>query len=177
MTLTLLQEYVVRCAGPSDIHEHLPTLFEAVLTCPSRNPYIVECGVRSGNSTAALLYGLVVRQGGTLLSVDPAVPDVPDHWFANPYWTYVRGDDCDPLVTADIEPGIDILFIDTSHTYEHTLRELQVYWPRVRPGGVAFFHDTETEGCGVSDALDAFFGQDGWTNQKNCYGLGRAVAR
>ena len=177
MTLTLSQDYAVRCAGPSDIHEHLPTLFQAVLDCPSREPYIVECGVRSGNSTAALLYGLMVRQAGSLLSIDPAVPDVPDFWFGNPHWTYLRGDDTDPAVTADIDHGIDIAFIDTSHTYEHTMRELRVYWHRMRKGGVMFFHDTETEGCGVKAALREFLGQEGnrWTNQTNCYGLGRAV--
>ena len=32
--------------------------------------------------------------------------------------------------------------IDTSHTYEHTLKELQKYEPYVRIGGIITLHDT-----------------------------------
>ncbi len=45
---------------------------------------------------------------------------------------------------------VDILFIDTSHAYAHTLAELQLYAPRVRKGGLVFLHDTEVR---VPDSL------------------------
>jgi cephalosporin hydroxylase len=38
-----------------------------------------------------------------------------------------------------------VLFIDTSHCYQHTLDELTVYGPRVRHGGVILLHDTDLE--------------------------------
>src|SRR5690348_17788993 len=40
----------------------------------------------------------------------------------------------------------DVFFLDTSHEYDHTLAELRAYMPRVAPGGVALFHDTNIIG-------------------------------
>ena len=46
---------------------------------------------------------------------------------------------------GDIGTVTDLLFIDTSHQYRHTLDELTVYGPRVKPGGVILLHDTDLE--------------------------------
>lgn len=176
MTLTLSQEYAHRRETVSDIHEHLPVLFDAVLTHPAENLVVVECGVRTGNSTAAFLYALQVRQSGHLWSIDPQVPEIPDQWYANPQWRYLHGSDTDPRTLAAVPPAIDILFIDTSHTYEQTLEELAVYEARMNPGGIMFFHDTEvvSDVCDVSRALNVWSQASGieWTNRTNCYGLG-----
>ncbi len=37
--------------------------------------------------------------------------------------------------------SIDHLFIDTAHTYEQTLKELQRFEPQVKNGGVTTLHD------------------------------------
>jgi predicted O-methyltransferase YrrM len=38
---------------------------------------------------------------------------------------------------------IDVLFIDTDHTYRQTLKELVKFAPWVRDNGVIILHDTE----------------------------------
>ena len=38
--------------------------------------------------------------------------------------------------------SIDLLFIDTSHYYEHTVREIQSWFPLLSPAAKVMFHDT-----------------------------------
>lgn len=57
----------------------------------------------------------------------------------------IVGDDLDPDVAAQVPAHCDVLFIDSSHDYEHTRAELALYGPRVVAGGVIVLHDTENE--------------------------------
>lgn len=178
MTLTAM--YQQRCTVWSDIVEHLPTLYDAVVDGNAKT--VVELGVRSGNSTTALLAG-VERSGGKLWSVDirlmPHAVYAPLARAAGDLWKFVLGDD---LAVADRLPDrIDLLFIDSSHHYEHTLAELRLYGPKASR---IFLHDTELErpdGSPPSDppfpvkcAVEVWCGETGrqWTNYENCYGLG-----
>jgi len=172
-------EYEKRLAAWSDIQEHLPFLYEHA----AKSKSVLELGVRSGISTAALLAG-VERSGGNLWSVDIEKPRVPEWWFVSPIWGLTIGDDLDPEV-ARLQPDkIDMLFIDTTHFYEQTMAELRVYVPRVNPGGIACCHDTELpalpgypegyESFMVAKALEAFCAETGlkWENRTGSYGLG-----
>ena len=90
----------------------------------------------------------------------------------------------DEYVQVKLPPQVDILFIDTSHEYEHTLAELYAYMPRVSNGGVALFHDTNLMGWPgyewkgtvppVQEALDVYCAATGkhWENLPGNYGLG-----
>ena len=42
----------------------------------------------------------------------------------------------------DISPKVEVLFIDTSHLYEHTLAEIDAWFPHLAERAVVFFHDT-----------------------------------
>jgi predicted O-methyltransferase YrrM len=183
--MTLREEYDRRRSDQaSDIYHHLPALFGAVMECRSTAPIVLELGTRSGNSTAAFLYALQVRQSGILHSVDIDVPDVPDEWYDTARWAFLKGSDTDGRIIGMLPDPVDVLFIDTSHTYAHTLEELILYMPRVRPGGVALFHDTEvvSDVCHVARALDEYcadvqkvwhpYHELSWTNDPACYGLG-----
>lgn len=172
-------EYEERCREPSDIRDWLPTLFG--FATYYTDPVILELGVRSGNSTAAFLAG-VDKVGGHVWSMDIHPPNVPGEWFDHPRWTFIQADDVRP--PALLPALFDIVFVDTSHAYEHTMAELRLYVPRVRAGGVMLFHDTELlapEGVGeqppfpVAKALDDFCSehrQYRWANNSGCYGLG-----
>lgn len=182
--MSLKDEYDRRRSDEaSDIYQHLPALFGHVIECRSEQPVVLELGTRAGNSTAAFLYALQVRQSGILHSVDIEVPDVPEEWYRNPQWNFHLGSDTDSRIACAM-PLVDILFVDTSHTYEHTMVELAAYMPLVKPGGVALFHDTEvvSDVCHVARALDEYcanvqgvwpHGTDlHWDNDPRCYGLG-----
>ena len=141
--MTVHDDYLNRCAGTSDIVGHLPYLFQRA-SAPEVG-LILELGVRSGESTCAFLAALEQKQAGVLWSVDVHSPDVPAAWENFDQWVFVRGDDMDSDVQARTPHLVDILFIDTSHRYRHTLDELTVYGPRVRQGGVILLHDVELE--------------------------------
>jgi cephalosporin hydroxylase len=53
------------------------------------------------------------------------------------YWEFIQTDD---LAVKWNEP-INHLFIDTTHTFDQTLRELEKYEPKVRHGGMITIHD------------------------------------
>jgi len=132
--------YRKSCETPSDIYEHLPFLHEV-----ANGKQVVELGVRSGESSKAFLAG-----GAQLWSVDIGAQP-----FSHPNWTFMQGDDRDPAV-ASRAPNCDVLFIDSSHGYEHTLFELWVYGAKVRNGGLIVLHDTELETPAGEEAGPAF---------------------
>jgi cephalosporin hydroxylase len=66
---------------------------------------------------------------------------VPPAWFEAPFWTYRRADDL--RIVDELPDDVDIVFIDTLHTYDQTMSELIAYVPKVKPGGVVLLHDTE----------------------------------
>lgn len=165
----------------SDIAAHFPRFFQIVAACRPRT--ILELGVRNGDSTVAWLMALAHVSSGELWSVDIAPCPLPQ--FAG--WRFILGDDLDPAVSAQLPASIDVLFIDTSHAYEHTLSELALYGPRVRRGGFIVCHDTENEHpeehgepippqepFPVKRALDEWCAQHGqhWTNDPQSWGLG-----
>jgi len=173
-------EYESRRAGWSDIQDHMPYLYQV-----ARKPraQILELGVRTGQSTAAFLAGLDGSSGGHLWSVDINPPEVPDWWHESPLWTFTLSGD---LQYTHHGPPLDVLFIDTSHYYQHTLEELRRFVPRVRSGGLVLCHDTEVEAIGttqqipfpVARALDAYCAEQGqwqWENRRGSFGLGVMV--
>ena len=169
-------EYRARLAMWSDIQQHLPQLHTEASTGDAQ---IIELGVRAGNSTAAFL-AAVEQHGGHVWSVDIDTPPVP--WTGHPQWTFIEGDDLD--VADQLPDGVDIVFIDTSHYYVQTLAELEVYVPKVKPGGVVLLHDTELEapwnfpagdpGFPVRVAVVEYCAEHGLTPEfvSGCYGLG-----
>lgn len=179
MSSPLQQEYAARQQVWSDIVDHLPTLHDTVLGYP--NATVLELGVRSGTSTAAFL-AAVEHVDGHLWSVDIVQPQVPAWWAGTGRWTLTVGNDIDPDMAASQPAQVDVLFIDTSHHYDHTLAELRLYVPRVKPGGTVLMHDTELERpdgfsgdpLPVARALDAYCAETGreWVNNTGCYGLG-----
>lgn len=120
---------------PSDIFAHLHRLH---LEADRPDVRVIELGVRSGNSTAAFLLA-AERNDGHVWSVDIAGP--PPAFIGHPNWTFKQGDDL--WLAAYLPDDVDVVFIDTSHHYDQTVAELELYVPKVRPGGVVLLHDTE----------------------------------
>lgn len=130
----LFNQYWQRYSQRSDIEMHLPILYrEAKGT-------VLELGVRYGNSTAALLAG-VERHGGHLYSVD--IVDCRGVIEANEKWTFIQADSLDyETISPHIPGSIDVLFIDTDHSYERTKSELQL-WGNITKGKI-LLHDTDS---------------------------------
>jgi len=123
---------------PTDIHEHLQTLHMLTVELNLKN--ILELGTRTGESTIALLLA-AQKLGGkmTSIDIDPCyeTKEKVKKLGLEPYWDFIQIDD----LKLNWEKKIDHLFIDTSHTYEHTMSELRKFEPFVRNGGLITFHD------------------------------------
>lgn len=181
--------YAERCARPSDIVDHLPALAALAAQCLT----IAEFGVRGGNSTIALLFGLspfgperASWGQPTLYSYDkdPCLDTRRTIAAANTEsgntvrWIFEQAD------TATVEiPLVDMLFVDTLHTYAHV-------WAEIQPATLAqvrtylAFHDTilfrghdenSEDGPGILQAiLERLAADGGWvlhSHSSACHGL------
>lgn len=149
-----------------NIHEHLPQL-EACA-----KGVILELGSRDGASTTAFLKG-VEEKGGHVFSVD-IDSSCAKAWEGHPQWTFIAGDSCDiaKVEGTGIPKLLDVLFIDSEHTYERAKKELETWLPRVRPGGLILMHDTESF-PGVKKAAQEFIANRKLSAEwkSNCNGL------
>ena len=152
----------------SDINEHLPRLFVESLRIQPR--LIVELGVRGGAST------FVFERVAQLCNAALVSVDIEDCTQASsyPHWHFVQHDDVAfagqfPAWSAerDLPTTIDVLFIDTSHVYDHTLAEINVWFPLLADRALVFFHDTNQQLLYTRD--DKSIGQ-GWNNDRGVIG-------
>jgi cephalosporin hydroxylase len=133
----------------TDINEHLELMFtEALLSRPQT---IVELGVRTGVSTAVFT-AVANLYGASVVSVD-----LGDCSKVTTYrrWYFHQGDDVAfasafPSYCQErgISPLIDLLFIDTSHYYVHTVEEIRAWFPMLSPAAKVMFHDTNMRTVG-----------------------------
>jgi predicted O-methyltransferase YrrM len=169
-SLNELQEIRELAISPNDINEHLETIFiESLLLQPK---LIVELGVRGGVSTFVFTRAARLCDA-ILVSVD--LDDCSTNCdYAN--WHFVRGDDvkfaahfkqfCE---SKGIAQSLDLLFVDTSHYYEHTVQEIQAWFPLLSPRARVLFHDTNCRYIGKRK--DGCF-ELAWDNQR---GVIRAI--
>lgn len=157
--------YLHHCAAQSDIQHHLPVLFSLA------KGHVVELGTRSGVSTAALLAG-VERHGGRVVSVD-VDPNSAQVAAGHPQWSFIQASSTDLTTRGKAGGPIDLLLIDTIHTYGHVAAELEVWSSAMSPGGSICVHDTETF-PGVRVAIEEFCAKTGWgcTFVRPCNGMG-----
>ncbi len=139
----VLKSVVQRAVRPTDICDHLETLFLECLGI--RVKLIVELGSGDGESTF-VLERVAKLWDGVMVSVDiedrEEVGTYPKRHFVKnddiafaalfPNWCSGRG----------LPAQIDILFIDTSHLYEHTGEEIRAWFPHLAPRCKVIFHDT-----------------------------------
>jgi predicted O-methyltransferase YrrM len=137
-----------------DMLPHYPTLVSQAAGCRT----IVEFGVRGGVSTWAFLTGL--PPDGELWSVDiiDVWPSLPEEVRLDPRLHFVLGDDRDTRTRGKLPLRADLVFIDSSHEYEHTVSELGyalAFDPRL-----IVMHDYVMPP--VARAADEFCLREGW---------------
>ena len=116
---------------PSDINEHLPHLRRLASECSS----VAELGLRTMVSSWGILQGLSESPfvSRSYLGVDIALPPTD---MLNLAQSLARGDGISfefwHANDMDVEiPLVDMLFIDTLHTYCHLTYELEKFSPKV----------------------------------------------
>jgi cephalosporin hydroxylase len=165
-----MAEIMERAKKRTDISDYLPVLFVETLSVAPK--VILELGVREGESLFAFERAAKLW-GSTIISVD-----IEDCSAVSSYskWHFVQQSDieyaaefCEWCRAKSIEPSVDLLFIDTSHLYEHTVEEIRLWFPFLADSATVIFHDTNLQ--------DYFFRNDGsmefsWDNRR---GVIRAI--
>lgn len=137
-----------------DMVPHLATLTEYASRCN----VILELGVRGGVSSWAFLDGLPIH--GRLWSVDieDCRQSVPERVRTDHRWLFLHGDDMDPAIQAELPELVDLVFIDTSHEYAHTVLELAMA-SALDPSWI-LCHDADWPGVALATA--EFCGDNDW---------------
>lgn len=161
-----------RIKNKTDICEHLKELYD--ITVNLNSDVVVELGVRGGESTHALL-AACNKTGGHLFSIDISpCAEICQKFETELNWTFIQGDDIE--ISNHWGKPIDHLFIDTTHTYDQTLKELELWTKHIKSNGCITLHDTLLEEFGVLDAVNDFIKSNSrWTffeNRDYCNGLG-----
>lgn len=148
------------CSRKCDINEHLPILKKY----SEKSNSIVEMGVRTGISTSALLagrpkimisYDLGKHKGFNLDGYKNMSKEI------NVDYRFIESN----VLDIQIEP-VDLLFIDTYHTYEQLKQELKLHGNKAQK--YIILHDTVTFGDkgedgnkpGLNQAVNEFIKQN-----------------
>jgi len=132
MSELIKQNYNLACITPSDINEHMETLYNLAKECE----HITEMGVRNVVSTWAFM----LRNPKKLVGIDLHYNNnVSNAELIYPKWQFKRAD----TTKITIEPT-DLLFIDTLHIYTQLKKELILHAEKVKKYIV--LHDTTTYG-------------------------------
>lgn len=169
-------KYEILCNEPSDIHEHLPTLYKYAKECES----IIELGVRGCISSWALVNGLLNNNSDSknilLNDIDECdineLLNVTKDLNINIKYEWIN--DLDLI----IKNNVDLTFIDTWHVYGQLKRELEKY--SLITNKYIIMHDTEVDSifgetirCGM-DAVSQLE-QTGFTIEEINCGLIKAI--
>jgi predicted O-methyltransferase YrrM len=151
MDLENLRLEATRCGELGD--EHLDALFrEDVLAIYYRFLYFavaelkpalsVELGTGTGRAAAHMA---AAHPRGKVLTVD-----VKEHggvkWTLAPYGNveFVLASSDDPQLLARIENrSVGVCFIDSVHSGDYTLKEVELWTPKMKEGGLFLFDDLE----------------------------------
>lgn len=120
-------------------------LFNLAYNSKSKN--VLETGTSRGFSTCHLATA-VLAQSGKVVTID--LDPLPYHlWEATSLEQsifFLKGKsslEVRPEVESIINGELfDILFLDSLHSYEHLIAEIQTYEPLLRVGGLIILHDT-----------------------------------
>jgi hypothetical protein len=131
----LATEYRIACTTPSDIHEHIPFLYQLAIDSSS----IIEFGVRYGMSTRAFLYS-----NTPLISYDLKLESNIGKLF---YYAKQHGNNVQYIQANTLDlviDNVDLLFIDSLHTYDQLTEELRLHGNKANK--YLAFHDTYSYG-------------------------------
>jgi len=163
----------------SDISDHLETLRFLVAELGLYD--VLELGVRTGNSTLALLLAVKEREG-LLVSVDrdpclqakQLVHDCDlEEWWAFEQTDALTWDGKFSQPIYRTMTTYDLIFVDLDHSYDETKAVLARYTPQVVSDGVVAFHDTVSRPEVLKALREFLAANDGWREYHwlNCSGL------
>lgn len=120
-------------------------------------PMVVDLGAGSGTTAAAVF---AERPAAFVTTFDINADNV--NWArqfietSHPEATMWIGQVMDSAAAARIfaDASVDLLLVDSSHEYDHTVAEIDAWLPKLGPGALVWFHDYAGMYPGVTRAVD-----------------------
>ena len=149
---------------PSSFHEPEQKMWLEELQSLPGNPIIVDFGTGHGKSAVSL--ALACPQA-TVVTFDPGLPYINHTCTSDEYVEetekYIKDAGVSNVIFTQEsslnkmwkDTKINVLNIDSDHTYETTKKELEIWLPLVKSGGYIFLHDWDHPRCpGVRQAWE-----------------------
>lgn len=175
---------------PSSVYEPEQALWLKYLKDLPGTPMIVDFGTGWGRSAASLALacpqamvttfdiGVTYVQHGNVKTLEE-YKEVVAGYLGKAGVTNVKHEimnSLDPNSVEGEEPFIDVLNIDSDHSYEATVKEMAKWIPLVKKGGIIMFHDFEHPNApGVGEAIHELVsykdGNKDYTDDKKPYKL------
>lgn len=121
---------------------HTYYLYLNALVAMLKPKKVLELGTDIGRSAAFMMTAL--PENGRLITVEIGTHERTDliPWKDDPRLIIIQGDDLDLSIYKGIDlEGVDLLFIDAEHTYDHVSREWNLYRRFLNPGAVVALDD------------------------------------
>lgn len=132
----------------------------------NKNLVGVEIGVLYGENAETILKSLSIQK---LYLVDPYLPYARSDCEQNillditiaqkrlsQYRNKIFVQKKSSEAVNDIPDDLDFVYIDGNHTYEHVKEDIELYYPKIKEGGVLGGHDFSSSFLGVCKAVMEF---------------------
>ena len=159
--LNTIKELSIR---DTDISDHLEAIY---INSLKLNPkLIIELGVREGQSSRVFNF-VNKKLNSRVIGIDI---DYCDYSYVY-NGSFYRIDDIEfgKNYSSYVNSPIDILFIDTSHLYDHTKKEIDTFFPLLSNKALVIFHDTNLKDTYLHKNGNTGIG---WNNER---GVTRAI--
>jgi hypothetical protein len=118
----------------------------------------IEIGVLYGDTSKFFLENW---EKLNLIGIDPIIPDSMEKSLIGSIFkikvntlahktrfTFIN--DYSYRVASILPNGVDFIFIDGSHLYDDTKLDYELYYPKIKKGGLIFFHDSRMNRGGAN---------------------------
>lgn len=126
-------------SGEANYYKYFASMMEVL-----KPKQVVELGGSAGVCSLMILSHL--PNDSRLYSISIPEPEIEFRFIKEDYpnLTMIRGNDLDMNNWKDVDLSkTDICFIDTDHNYWQVHQEIELYFPKFKPGTLVFFDDID----------------------------------
>lgn len=139
-TLELIQQKIISLYEPRFITPAPTAEAIAAIVTITDSRTILELGTHVGFSTYHMLKAVIGKPGARIVTVDPRpVHDVEFFSQFSSILTHVNG--WTPDCLSEINGPFQLVFVDSDHTLDHTIKEMNALMCLTVPGSILLFHD------------------------------------
>lgn len=138
--MELIQQKIISLWEPRYITPVATAEAIAAIVTLTDSRTILELGTHVGFTTYHMLKAVIGKPGARIVTVDPR-PAHDAQFFSefSSVLTHING--WTPKCLEEIEGPFQLVFVDSDHTLEHTIKEMDALMRLTVPGSIFLFHD------------------------------------